>query len=110
MKNYIGNRLRKARKQKEITQEQLSELTDVSVSEISRIETGRNSTTIDTLLKFCDVLDVGLDFLLYDYFPSNTSVMNPDVQHVISIMESMDARHSKYIADIISVYYSSHRD
>ncbi|MDO4276772.1 MAG: helix-turn-helix transcriptional regulator [Eubacteriales bacterium] len=110
MKNYVGNRLREARKQKNITQEQLSELTDVSVSEISRIETGRNSTTIDTLLKFCDVLDIGLDFLLYDYFPSNTSIKNPDIQHVVSIMESMDARHSKYIANLISIYHSSHCD
>ena len=48
MENSIGKRLSQARKAKKLTQEQLSELIGVSVSEISRIETGRNSTTIDT--------------------------------------------------------------
>lgn len=68
MENYIGKRLSQARKANNLTQEQFSELTGISVSEISRIETGRNSTTIDTLLKFSEVLKIGLDDLLYDYF------------------------------------------
>lgn len=106
----IGLRLCEARKAKKLTQEQLSERTDISVSEISRIETGRNSTTIDTLLRFCDVLDVGLDYLLYDLFPSDTDVKNPNIKQVISIMESMSARHTKYIAEIVAIYSSSHKD
>ena len=41
MRKNIGLRLSQARKAKGLTQEQLAELASFSVSEISRIETGR---------------------------------------------------------------------
>ena len=41
MENYIGTRLSQARKTKKLTQEQFSEIIGMSVSEISRIETGK---------------------------------------------------------------------
>ena len=68
MRKNIGLRLSQARKAKGLTQEQLAELASFSVSEISRIETGRAETPLTTLQKLCDVLQIGLDFLLYDCF------------------------------------------
>ena len=110
MKNTIGTRLRQARKDKHLTQSQLAELSNVSTPEIGRIENDRVSATIDTLLSLCTELDIGLDHLLFDYFSPNTQILTPEIQKVVSIMERMGERHSQYIAEIVSIYSSSHLD
>lgn len=83
MRKNIGLRLSQARKAKGLTQEQLAELASFSVSEISRIETGRAETPLTTLQKLCDVLQIGLDFLLYDCFPNKTGFTNPTIQQIM---------------------------
>ena len=87
MKLDLAKHLVNARTEKNLTQEKLSELSGVSVSEISRIENGRYSATVETLCRLSNALDVGLDSLLYDLFPKNTHIQNPDIQKVVSIME-----------------------
>ena len=98
MKLDLAKRLVNARTEKNLTQEKLSELSGVSVSEISRIENGRYSATVETLCRLSNALDVGLDSLLYDLFPK-----------VVSIMETMDEKHAKNVADIVYIYDRGHK-
>lgn len=58
--NYsiIGVRLKQARLNKKITQEQLAEKLDVSVTYISRIERGSTNINLKRLSEICDLLDV----------------------------------------------------
>lgn len=109
MKLDLAKRLVNARTEKNLTQEKLSELSGVSVSEISRIENGRYSATVETLCRLSNALDVGLDSLLYDLFPKNTHIQNPDIQKVVSIMETMDEKHAKNVADIVYIYDCGHK-
>ena len=69
--NTIGKRIAEARINRNITQEHLEELSGLSVSTISRIETGKYMPTIENLLKLSEILDVGLDYFLYDLLPHN---------------------------------------
>ena len=48
--SIIGSRIRKARQNKQITQEQLAEKLDVSVAFISRIERGTSHINLKRLL------------------------------------------------------------
>ena len=50
--NTIGKRIAEARINRNITQEHLEELSGLSVSTISRIETGKYMPTIESFLKF----------------------------------------------------------
>lgn len=58
--NYsiIGVRLKQARLNKKITQEQLAEILDVSVTYISRIERGSTTINLKRLSEICDILEV----------------------------------------------------
>lgn len=58
--NYciIGNRLRQARVDMKITQEQLAEKMDVSVAYISRIERGSTAINLKRLSEICSILCV----------------------------------------------------
>lgn len=58
--NYtiIGVRLKQARLNKKITQEQLAEMIDVSVTYVSRIERGSTNINLKRLSELCDILEV----------------------------------------------------
>ena len=103
--NTIGKRIAEARINRNITQEHLEELSGLSVSTISRIETGKYMPTIENLLKLSEILDVGLDYFLYDLLPHNK-----DIQDAISIMNQMGERQTEYIVKILKIYQASHQD
>lgn len=54
----LGENLRAARVERELTQEQVSELSGVQTGEISRIETGKRDPQVSTLLKIARGLGV----------------------------------------------------
>ncbi len=58
LRKKFGKRLRYLRRDRDITQEQLSELTDISVHFISRLETGQSSPSLETIVKLAKALDV----------------------------------------------------
>lgn len=108
--NTIGKRIAEARINRNITQEHLEELSGLSVSTISRIETGKYMPTIENLLKLSEILDVGLDYFLYDLLPHNKDIQSPAIQDEISIMNQMGERQTEYIVKILKIYQASHQD
>lgn len=54
----FGENLRAARIERELTQEQVAELSGVQAGEISRIETGKRDPQVSTLLKIARALRV----------------------------------------------------
>ena len=66
--NYyeIGQRIRKYRKEKGLSQEQLAEKVNISVTHMSHIETGNTKLSLPVLVDIAGVLQVGADHLLTD--------------------------------------------
>jgi transcriptional regulator with XRE-family HTH domain len=56
----IGDRIRAARLESNLTQEKLAELAGVDRQSINRIEQGHQAALIDTLIRIADALDVPL--------------------------------------------------
>ena len=56
----IGNFLKKLRKEKGITQEQLAEILNVSGRTVSRWETGNNMPDISILVDIADYYDISI--------------------------------------------------
>lgn len=59
-KKQIAILIKKRRKQLELKQQDLAQLSGVSTRKISDIETAKTTTTIDTLNKVCDILGLEL--------------------------------------------------
>ena len=62
----LGNRIRKIRKSRGFTQEQLAEACELSAAHIGHIERGTRALSIESLISISDVLDVSIDYLLLD--------------------------------------------
>jgi len=61
----IGSNIRTARKRADLTQEQLSEKIGVTPQYLSDLERGLVGTSLHTLVKICDKLNVSADFILF---------------------------------------------
>ena len=62
--NIIGQRIRQARLNKNLTQEDLAEQIDISVAFLSRIERGNSHVNLKRLNQLCGLLDVSEGYLL----------------------------------------------
>ncbi len=60
----IGERLKKARTEKNLTQEKLAEKLDVSIAFLSRIERGNSHISLKRLSQVCDILGVTEGYIL----------------------------------------------
>ena len=60
--DLIGHAIKEARKERNLTQEQLGELVGVQKSQISKLESSANSATIDTILKVFKALKAEINF------------------------------------------------
>lgn len=60
----VGQRLKKARIDKEMTQENLAEQLDVSVAFLSRIERGISHINLKRLSQICSILGVSEGYIL----------------------------------------------
>ena len=106
MYSFIGNRVRMARKRKNLTQAQLAECCGLSDNMISRIETYQSSTSLDTLCRICEVLEIGLDYVLYDILPKETRSYNPIVTECIRILETFSEEEQQFALEHLSLYSS----
>lgn len=60
----IGNRIRSARHLRNMTADVLADMVDLAAVTLRHIETGANKTSLLTLIRIADVLDVSIDYLL----------------------------------------------
>ena len=60
----LGQKMRKARKNKELTQQELSDLSHVSVKQIANIEKGKMNPSYLILRALAKVLHISLDTLI----------------------------------------------
>lgn len=64
--NYqsLGKKVRECRKRKQLTQEQLAEIVDISPSFLGHIERGSRVASLETFARLCNALDVSPHYLL----------------------------------------------
>ena len=63
--SIIGERIKRARLDKHLTQEKVAEKLDVSVAFLSRIERGTSHINLKRLSEICSILDVSEGYILF---------------------------------------------
>lgn len=79
----FGEKLKKYRLKKHLSQMELAEKIDLQTSSISHLENGTHSPSLETLLRLSSVLDVGIDEMLYDSLPAiREHHLDKDIQNL----------------------------
>lgn len=64
MKNNFGKNLKYYRKQKHMSQEELSSKLSISRQALSSYEVGKRTCTLDMLIEIADLFDISIDELI----------------------------------------------
>lgn len=76
IKVRLGKRIKQLRNMRDMTQQQLAESADMSISFLGMIERGKKSPTVETIQKMADALDVTLSELMN--FDSGVKLLGDD--------------------------------
>ncbi|RDY30262.1 helix-turn-helix domain-containing protein [Lachnotalea glycerini] len=94
----FGKRLKKIRKQHNITQESLAEMLNVSIDSITKYETGKVNIGHDYIIKICKMFNISAD---YFYFEQDKKLFadssEEDVMWIISKLDSEERIRAKEI-------------
>ena len=99
----IGKRVRHFRQVSGLSQEQLAEQIDISVTHMSHIETGNTKLSLPVLVALAEALDVRTDELLYDPVQDHNSAM----RELAAIIDSCTPEQARCITDIAKAAKSS---
>lgn len=80
----IGERLKKARKSKEISQKMLAEKVGVSIAFLSRIERGSSQINLKRLTQICNILNVSEGIILNGTSENSNDYLEQDFVELLS--------------------------
>ena len=88
----VGQRIKAAREAKGLTQSALADAADVRQGQISKIENGDGSATIETVMRLAAALEVSVDFLVGHSAPASQSDAHRDLDAVAALMTDDQVR------------------
>ena len=100
----IGQRIRKIRKARELSQEQLSEMVGISVTHMSHIETGNTKLSLPVLVDLANALEVRTDDLLYDKVTAERSTAT---EAIVQLLETCTTQQLRVIEDLVKAAKAS---
>ncbi len=92
----IGNRIKKLRQSKNITQQQLANTLFITDKTISSWEATRTEPSLEMLIKLSETLDCSISYLIYGDIPKN------DIETEIKIKLTLDEYNK------LQLYISNH--
>lgn len=94
----VGQRIKDAREAKNLTQEELAALVNLSSTHVSMIERGLKVTKLDTFVAIANALDVSADELLVDVVAHSVTGVSNRLSDKIS---SLPMKEQKKIIKVI---------
>lgn len=94
----IGQKIRKVRKSRGLSQEELAEQIGISTTHMSHIETGNTKLSLPVLVDLAAVLEVRTDELLYEDSPAERSASMDEIAHVL---EACNTQQIHIIEDLV---------
>lgn len=79
----VGQRIKAAREAKNLTQEELAALVNLSTTHVSVIERGLKVTKLDTFVAIANALDVSADVLLIDVVTHSVTGVSNELSDMI---------------------------
>ena len=100
--NIIGERLKKARTDKQMTQEKLAEQLDVSIAFLSRIDRGNSHVNLKRLSQICEILGVSEGYILNGASSNSSNYLTSEFKDILSSVSPEKQKLIYKIAKVIS--------
>ncbi len=100
----VGQRIRRIRKAKKMSQEALADAVGISTTHMSHIETANTKLSLPVFVAIAETLEVPTDILLYDTSSDN---INSAAHEISDVLESCTANQARMIAEIVKAVKQS---
>lgn len=94
VKELLGAKIRYIRKSKNIAQEKLSEMAEISPRQMVRIEMGQSFPTIDNLEKIASALGVTIQSLFENDYYDNSENLK---QKLYECIQNLDDKNTRFL-------------
>lgn len=81
--SIIGSRIKKARLEAGLTQQEMAEKTNLSIAFISRVERGSSHINLKRLSEFCSILNVSEGYILNGVSDSNDKYLYEEFNEIL---------------------------
>lgn len=95
----IGKRLRKKRKELDLTREEFAELADLSVGFYGQLEVGTSQMSIDTLIKISKAMHVPMEYIIF-----GTEYPQSDPNAVIDMLHHCTPTELKLAEKVLKLF------
>ena len=93
----IGNYIKSKKKNKKITQEQLSEKLGVSNKAVSNWENGKNMPDLSLFKPLCEILDISINELMSGEDLKEEEYINTFEENIINVINDTNKKKKHYI-------------
>ena len=100
--SIIGQRLKKVRTDKNLTQEKLAEQLDVSIAFLSRIERGSSHINLKRLTQICEILGVTEGYILNGVSSKSNNYLSSEFSEILNSVSPEKQKLIYKIAKVIS--------
>ena len=100
----IGQRIRKNRKARNLSQEDLADMIGISVTHMSHIETGNTKLSLPVLVDLAKAFEVRTDDLLFDTHSGEKSMA---LDSIASTLDCCTAQQLRVIEDLVKTACAS---
>lgn len=98
----MGQRMAAIRRQHNTTQESLADMLNVSPKHISHCENATSYLSLKNLVKFCNIFDCSLDYLVFGY--RNDTILSKLPDEIIEILQSNAATDVELLNRYLQIY------
>ena len=96
----IGYRIKEVREQNHLSQAQLAEITDLSVSYISHIENAKRKASLESIIRIVNALGITVDELLAGVQMNNPAAYQTDID---ILMEGCSENEKRFVYELIKI-------
>ena len=97
----IGRRIQLMRKERGLTQEQLSQMVDLSPNYLSNVETGLKTPKLETLIEIMNALQCDANALLADVVNTTTAEESGLISKSLSELPLREQRRIKRVVEVL---------
>jgi len=97
----LSEKVKRLRKERELTQKELADKLGVNSSHLSRLEKGKYQPSTEMLKKFAEFFGVTTDYLLSDEEIPEINIKNKSLAERVKLIDSLDEEDQNALIHII---------
>lgn len=95
----LGEHIKNARIKKELTQEALAELLDITPTHVKHIESGHRKPSIDILFKTAKILDMSVDNVIFR--DNENNLIKTEINEINYLLTKCEKREITVVKDML---------